>query len=68
MKVQTDSSIALVSGQQQYIHRNDYGHFVTPVQPIYYNVGIETIGMTIRSTKLMNTNVMMKMILTLYPK
>ena len=68
MRVQIDSSRALVSGQPRYIHHNDYGHLITPVRPIYYTAGIETIGMTTRSTSLMNMNTMMTMFLILYPK
>ena len=65
MKVQPNLSRDLVSGQPGYIHHNNYGHFTTPVQPIYYTTGIEMVSITTRSTSLMNMNAMMMMSLLL---
>ena len=53
---------------KQYIHHNDYGHFITPRRPTYYTMGIETIGMTTESTNSMNMNAMMQMFSILYLK
>ena len=45
-KAQNALSGVLVSGQPRYIHHNDYGCFIIPVQPEYYIAGIEKTGTT----------------------
>ena len=68
MKDQTDSSKVLVSGQQQYSHRNNCGHSIIPVRIISYIKNTEKAGMITQSTSLMNMNDMMKMYFISYPK